>query len=85
MASRPVPTKVWCGYRRKGLAERLTDAQSYTTTGIISTEQPQTNSHDSTSTSSDDDLKTYVISKGTSNKKKGFRGWWREVFGRMAS
>jgi hypothetical protein len=81
----PSPLKVWCGYRRKGLAERLTDAQNYTTTGIISTEQPQTNSHDSTSTSSDDDLKMYVISKGTSNKKKGFRGWWREVFGRMAS
>jgi hypothetical protein len=86
------PLQVRCGFSRKALAEQLTHAQSVTTPCV---EQPTTHPNEGVSTGID--VKTMTNFRNTtasaleesvkaiSIKKKGFRKWWRAVFGRTES
>jgi hypothetical protein len=80
------PLRVWRGSLHKVSAERLTGTQNFTTTSMMYIKQPTIDPHYSVSTSSNVDLKAHAtLSSAFSSKRKGFRKWWRGVFGRPAS
>jgi hypothetical protein len=95
--SRPSLTafQVKCRYSHTSPAAQLTSAQRVTTPSRVCMEQQVTHPHNGASIGIDMATKMHLNEattsvseesvKAQSTKRKGFRGWWRRVFGRTGS